>query len=47
LALQLAFALGVIGCGTIEDQEAIVDNRKVIVLILVVDLVLLRCGRIA
>jgi hypothetical protein len=41
-ALQLALAPGVVGHGTTEDHEAVVDNGKVIVLLLVVALVLLR-----
>jgi hypothetical protein len=39
LALQLALAPRVIGHGTTEDHEAIVDDWKVIVLLLAVALV--------
>jgi hypothetical protein len=41
LALQLALAPRVIGCGTTKDHEVVVDDRKVIVLLLVIALVLL------
>jgi 1,4-dihydroxy-2-naphthoate octaprenyltransferase len=39
--LQLALAPRVIGRGTAKDHEAVVDNGKVIILLLVIALVLL------
>jgi hypothetical protein len=41
-ALQLALAPRVVGHGTTEDHEAIINNRKVVVLLLAIALVLLR-----
>jgi hypothetical protein len=39
--LQLALAPGVIGCETTKDHEAVVDDGKVIILLLSITLVLL------
>jgi hypothetical protein len=39
---QFALAPGVVGCGATEDHEVVVNDRKVVILLLVIALVLLR-----